>query len=118
MKGVLFCTLCFSVFFASCEWVTVEPVEVIIPDKPISFASDIQPIFTSKCDQCHPSQAGLDLTDGNAWASINDGRLNLTAPNQSLIYTKPDPNGTHPEKYSATESLLVLTWIEEGALDN
>lgn len=118
LKRVLFCALFFSVFFTSCEWDTIEPLEVEIPDV-VSFSSDIQPIFTNKCTGCHPPVMSLlDLTDGNAYNSINNGRINSTTPSESLIYTKPDPSGTHSAKYSATESALVLSWIEDGAQNN
>ncbi len=120
-KGILtrivFCILGFSVFLSSCEWSTIEPIEVEVPEV-VSFSSDIQPIFNDKCTVCHPNTAGLDLSEGNSYASINSGRINATTPSESLIYTKPDPNGTHSEKYSLTESAIVLSWIEEGALDN
>ncbi|RLD66602.1 MAG: hypothetical protein DRI95_06395 [Bacteroidetes bacterium] len=120
LKCVLFCALCFSVFFTSCEWVTIEPItpELPPPDVEISFSTDIQPIFTDKCVACHPSTAGLDLSEGNSWTSIQNGRINSTTPAESLIYTKPDPSGSHPVKYSTTEAALVLRWIEEGAKNN
>ena len=120
LKRVLFCAICFSVFFTSCEWVTIEPItpELPPPDVEISFSTDIQPILTSKCVACHPNAAGLDLVEGNSWASIQNGRINATTPSESLIYTKPDPSGSHSEKYSTTESALVLRWIEEGAKNN
>ena len=120
-KRVLFCALCFSVFFSSCEWVTIEPIvpELPPPDEEISFSVDIQPIFTSKCVECHPPTRGLDLTDGNAYNSINNENfINSTTPSESLIYTKGDPNGNHPGKYSITESALLLRWIEEGSQNN
>lgn len=122
LKRTLFCALCFSVFFInSCEWVTIEPIvpDLPPPDEVISFSAEIQPIFTSKCVGCHPPTKGLDLTDGNAYNSINnENYINSTTPSESLIYKKPDPNGTHSAKYSITESALVLRWIEEGSQNN
>ena len=121
LKLVLFCVLCFSVFFTSCEWVTIEPIvpELPPPDEEISFSVDIQPIFTSKCVECHPAIKGLDLSEGNAYNSINNATfINSTSPAESLIYTKADPSGSHSAKYSITESALLLRWIEEGAQNN
>ena len=120
-KRVLFCALCFSLFFTSCEWVTIEPIvpELPPPDEEISFSVDIQPIFTNNCVGCHPPTRGLDLSDGNAYNSINNENfINPTTPSESLIYTKGDPNGNHPGKYSITESALLLRWIEEGSQNN
>ena len=86
---------------------------------PTSFTLKIQPIFTAKCDNCHPPTKGLDLTEGNAYASIsNPTYINLGTPEESSIYTKPHPTGSHPQKYSTTDAAIVLKWIEEGALNN
>ncbi len=121
LKRVLFCAVCFSLFFTSCEWVTIEPIvpDLPDPDEEISFSVDIQPIFTNKCVGCHPPTRGLDLSDGNAYNSINNETfINSTTPSESLIYTKADPNGSHSAKYSITEAALLLRWIEEGAQNN
>jgi len=117
-KSILL-ALVLTMFMASCQWTTIEPVVPEIPDEPVSFSSVIQPVFTDKCVTCHPSIAGLDLSDGNAYNSINNTTyINLTSPSESLIYTKPDPAGSHPAMYSITEAALVLKWIEEGAENN
>ncbi len=112
-------TMVLAMFLASCQWTTIEPVVPEIPDEPVSFSSVIQPIFTTKCIECHPSSGGLDLLEGNAYNNINNSTyINLTSPSESLIYTKPDPAGSHFGKYSITEAALVLKWIEEGAANN
>lgn len=115
----LICILLVLVFLSSCKWETIEPVEVELPDQPISFANDIQPIFNSKCTGCHPSMAGLDLTAANSFNElINSGLVNTATPAESTIYTKPAPHGNHSAKYSVTEAALVLRWIQEGAQNN
>ena len=95
--------------------------ETNFPDRgAISFAGDIQVIFTAKCILCHSGgtpSAGLDLSEGNAYTSINNPTyINLGTPDQSLIYTKP--LSSHFGTYSTTEAAIVLKWIEEGAIDN
>ena len=86
---------------------------------PISFTLKIQPIFTAKCEKCHPPISGLDLSDGEAYNSINDAKyINRATSVESLIYTKPLNTGNHGGKYTTFEASLVLMWIEEGALDN
>jgi hypothetical protein len=104
----------------ACEYETVKPVVVEIPDTgvPISFATQIQPMFTSKCITCHSGQTPI-LTAGNAYNSLSNGYLNTTSPAQSLVYTKPQ--GGHPggsNNLTATELAYLLKWIEEGAKNN
>ena len=111
----------FLAFNTGCYYdqVYIAPVIPDLPDEPVSFAAEIQPVFTAKCTQCHPPTMGLDLSEGNAYNSINDPKyINLGTPAESLIYTKPDPAGSHPAKYSTTEAAIVLKWIKEGAKDN
>ena len=106
-------------FMSGCYYDQVYIAPVELPPDPISFATEIQPVFTAKCIACHPPTRGLDLTEGNAYASIsNPTYINLGTPEESLIYTKPDPAGSHPGKYSTTEAAIVLKWIQEGANDN
>jgi len=98
--------------------------ETSYPDKPliptnVSFAIHVEPIFytDNKCTACHPPTLGLDLTQGNAYNSINDTKyINLAAPASSLIYTKPQ--GSHPKTFTSLEAATILRWIEQGALDN
>ena len=105
-----------------------EIVEEVIPDIPeeevVSFAIDIQPIFTTSCASCHPTIAPPDLTLGKSYNSIITG--NYVIPNdidasilyQTLITTNSGelmpPAGALP----ASQINLVKTWIERGALDN
>ena len=95
--------------------------EIDFPDGgPVSFASNIQVIFTAKCVGCHGDvspMGGLTLTEGNAYVNIdNPTYINRITPNQSFIYTKPLSG--HPATYTTTEAAAVLKWIEEGAIDN
>lgn len=104
-----------------------EIVEEVIPEIPeeevVSFAIDIQPIFTTSCASCHPTIAPPDLTAGNSYSSIinsyvipND--IDASILYQTLITTNSGelmpPAGALP----ASQINLVKTWIERGALDN
>jgi uncharacterized membrane protein len=107
-----------SLVFGSCQWLTVEPVVVEVPDV-VNF-SEIQAIFSSKCIGCHggasPS-AGLDLTAGNAYNNlISKNLVNTANPEQSRLYVHITAPSDHsgPE-FTATESALVLKWIQDGA---
>ena len=110
-------------FTTSCNYDQIEPKkgDFEIPDEPISFSTQIQPIFTAKCVSCHPPTANLDLQDGTAFGQITQTKyMDLANPDQSLIYTYPNPSsGTHSyKKYSDQEAFLLLTWIQEGAENN
>lgn len=106
-----------SICVTSCEYETFEPEEYQLSN--ISFATDIQPIFTTKCAGCHPSSAGLDLSVGNAYSDINNATyINTITPDQSLIYTKVKLGASHSANYTTEEGAKVLKWIEEGAKDN
>lgn len=107
----------------SCTFEQVEPkrADFVPPDEPISFATQIQPIFTAKCVSCHPPTANLDLSQGVAYGQITQSRyIDLGNPEESLIYTYPSPtSATHSyRKYTAQEAFLLLTWIQEGAENN
>jgi len=100
-------------------YVAPEIPDLPPPDEEISFDTQIQPIFTAKCIACHPPTRSLDLTEGKAYASINNATyIDLGTPAESLIYTKPSPTGSHPGQYNTTEAALLLRWIEEGAQNN
>ena len=121
LKRVLFFALCFSVFFTSCEWVTIEPIvpELPPPDEEISFSVDIQPIFTSKCNTCHTSTAPI-LTEGNAYNSlVNGGYVDTGDPENSRLYLQIISGHTGGNSTTnATERALILRWIEEGTQNN
>ncbi|MEN8249583.1 MAG: hypothetical protein ABFS32_11670 [Bacteroidota bacterium] len=119
VKSVIVSLLLYLAFTTSCYYETITPELPEPPEGDVSFATEIQPIFTAKCISCHPTMGGLDLTEGNAYSNINDPKyINSTTPAESLIYTKADASGSHPAKYTAAESLLLLTWIEQGANNN
>ena len=102
--------------------------EVVPPQgedvKDVSFSSQVEPIFytAEKCTSCHTANGSasfLDLTQGNAYASLNDPKyINVASPKSSLIYTKPAPGEGHFNTYTADEAKIVEVWIAEGAEDN
>lgn len=115
LLNVLFIALIFS----SCQWVTIEPVEIQLPDEPVKFSVDIQSVFTNKCIACHASTSPI-LTEGNAYNNlVNGGFIDTENPASSEIYlqtTSGHPGGS--SSFSATENALLLKWIEEGAQNN
>lgn len=125
MKRKLLQFVAFSFLFlgaASCTYTV--PVEEEIPpiEDDVLFGQDIEPIFTNQgCISCHAgsgASGGLDLSTGNAYASIvaNDAVI-ANDPEGSLIYTRPTVNH-YGKQYTAQEAALVEEWINQGALDN
>lgn len=109
---------------AGCKYSWIVPEEVEPPNpggEPVSYATQIQPIFTAKCISCHKAGGTKpDLTVGNSYNQVVPAHVDLAKPAESSIYKFPAPTTTtHAwKKYSSNEAVLVLTWIEEGAKNN
>jgi hypothetical protein len=111
------------------------------PATTISFATQIQPIFTASCalSACHAGatpQMGMDLSAGNAYANIVNiasgectsvHRIEPYASAQSYLMWKiqgsgPCFTGSQMPKMgmpvSQADRTKIATWIDEGALDN
>ena len=102
----------------SCEYKYIDPIEVQLPDEPVIFSTQIEPIFQEKCITCHSSTNPI-LTEGNAYNSIVNGNyINVEIPESSILYDKV--SGGHPggNSLSATEIALILKWITDGAENN
>jgi hypothetical protein len=102
--------------FVSCEYDTIEFDKVVIPpDQEVSFSSDIIPIFTSNCIQCHDGGTDPDLRASNAYnAIVNNGYINIDEPADSELY-KILFRGSHSTRATSTEKQLILEWITRGA---
>lgn len=112
------------VMFAGCQYNWILPEETIDPNpggEPISYATQVQPIFTAKCASCHNTGGTApDLSTGKSYNQVVPGQVNLSKPDQSPIYTFPAPStSVHSwKKYTANEAVIILTWIQEGAKNN
>ncbi|MGM0565604.1 MAG: hypothetical protein ACQESX_02490 [Bacteroidota bacterium] len=123
---VLTPVLLIMMVLASCEYESVEPVE-IDPDTEISFKDDIIPIFNTpvgnnpSCNSsgCHATgDWEPDLTDENAYEALFAGDFIDTAnPENSDLY-KSMNSGSMTQYSTPTSTQLILTWIEQGADDN
>ncbi len=93
--------------------------------RPVSFASDIVPIFNSSCNisGCHSAGGKApDLSASNALTSLTVGNyLNTGSPETSTIYlwmsgkkSTPMPVAGINKDYNA----LILAWIKQGAQNN
>lgn len=99
-----------------------------------SYSHDIQPIFNTKCLDCHGSQGqnGLDLTNYETTMNRQSIHGTVVIPGDaenSLLFeavSKPDneqnrltsrmPKGHDP--LLTTQIQLIEDWINEGALNN
>lgn len=109
----------FTLFNSACKYDFILPEEVPVIDnggKPISFATQITPIFAEKCTSCHDKQAPV-LTAAAAYSQLVPAYVNTGSAAGSKIYTVPT-SGTHYAKFSATQAALILAWITEGAKNN
>ncbi|HYQ56937.1 MAG TPA: hypothetical protein VEP89_06265 [Draconibacterium sp.] len=111
-----------AIIMSGCAYNFILEEEVVDPTDPdapeVSFSTEIVPIFEAKCTTCHNGSRTPDLTPENAYNSLNSSRyINTDSPEESLIYTKPHPDGDHIP-YSEAQAALVLTWIAQGAQPN
>jgi len=117
-KIVLVCSLslmCFSCYYDE----FLEEAEVVIED--VSFANDIQPIFTQNCISCHNASRDPDLRVGNAFAAIVPDYVTPGNADNSELFNKL-PGNNHPNDVgftlSSEEIALVKAWIDRGAENN
>jgi hypothetical protein len=105
-----------TVFVSSCEK-KIFKAPVVDPNAPVSFTTEIQPLFTAKCaaSGCHSGAISPNLTEGKAYSSLIDGGLvdTLNAAT-SVLYVKLTTN-MPPTKLPASDINKVLYWIKQGA---
>ncbi len=113
----------FSILVSSCKYDFILPVPEAPVAAGVSFATQVAPIFSSgdKCTSCHKSGGqSPDYTPSKAYSSIVPNLVNLSTPNQSKIYTYPNPTtSSHSwKKLTTNEAAVILQWIAEGAKNN
>ena len=127
-RPIILIMILFALFLNGCKYDFILPEQVTTVvntgGQPISFATQIAPIFSAgdKCVACHKSGGQApDLTSANAYSQISSKFVNTGSPETSLIYLEPSPANTADhtwKKYTSTEAALVLAWIKEGAKNN
>ena len=86
----------------------------------VDYDSQIQPIFNSKCTQCHGNSAGLDLSSyENIMQGSNNGDVIIPYDyaNSELwirVNSGQMPPGNNDLTYDQVN--LIAQWIDEGAL--
>lgn len=120
-KSIYFILILFSLLIVRCKYDFILPAEVPVIVEPISFASQVAPIFSTgnKCTACHkPGSTSPDLTSANAYSQITAKYINTTNPEESKIYTMPGSSAHSWKSYTADEAAIILAWIKQGALNN
>lgn len=120
-RSIFFILILFALIMNGCKYDFILPQDVPVVTGPVSFATQIAPIFANEnCTSCHNGGQSPNLTAGNAYAQIVPALINTAAPESSLIYSFPAPStATHSwKKYSAADAALVLAWIKDGAKNN
>ncbi len=123
---ILYTGLIFAVVFGftGCYKDTILPEFTIDPDGPpqaVSFATDLAPIFNTKCalSGCHVSGAHKPyLCRAISYQKIvNGGFVNTMIPKESVLYKMI--NGEMKEYMpSAADRQKVYDWIRNGAPNN
>ena len=101
---------------SSCEKYSWMP-EKIDPVIPVLFQTEIQPIFNANCISCHGAIKAPDLRDGHSYKALTEGGYVNLPGETSKLYTKMT-GPEHTPRSSDNDKALVLTWINQGALDN
>lgn len=105
------------------------------PPPPISFANQVQPIFTASCVGCHDGGLSPNLSAGVSYGSLVNvnGTFCSTAklvvpsqPAQSWLLSKVTlsssigtcSGGSMAKYISAADRTTIATWIQQGAPNN
>ncbi len=109
-----------TLFWSSCTSDTLVPE--VLPNTPVSFTGQIQPIFDASCSKsgCHATgMVAPDLTAGKSYSSLMSMNLiDTVSPQQSTLYQEVKPGGGMSSYCTQTQSQLILKWIEQGAKNN
>ncbi|RZT97229.1 hypothetical protein EV201_1888 [Ancylomarina subtilis] len=109
----------FMIGLVACEYdyiVEKTPTPEPDPDNPISFATQVEPIFQTTCIGCHDSRNPILVTGAAYDNLINGNYINTDNPAESKVYKKATDG--HGKNMGSKDRLTLLTWITEGAKDN
>jgi hypothetical protein len=87
----------------------------------ISFAGEIQPIFTNKCMPCHAVGAAAPTLDaGKSYQSLMSipGMIDTLNPGNSTLYLEMKPGGGMSNYCKKANADSVYKWIYQGAKNN
>ena len=101
----------------SCEYQTIVPYDVVIPDTPVDFTTQIEPIFIQlNCKMCHTGSFKPNFEQGKVYASlINMNLVDTAHPEESILMEKINAGHNTAKDMTAAQKALILKWITEGA---
>ena len=94
------------------------------PDTPISFRTDVEPLFSRNntyCIQCHNGSRSPDLRVGNAYDALVPAYVTAGDAEGSLFYQRLPGIGHRIDVgfvLSADDISLIKGWIDRGAENN
>lgn len=112
--------LCFSCYY---DELIERPLDLpeIPEDQEVSYSSEIQPIFTTNCLDCHSSSLKPDLRPGYSYDALLPDYVIVGDAEGSVLYQSL-PGIGHPDRsvpdLSGEEIALIKKWIDDGAEDN
>jgi hypothetical protein len=112
-QSIFLILILLALFLNGCKYDFILPVETPPIDnggEPISFATQIVPIFTDN------SQAPM-MSASAAYTQLMPAYVNTASPASSKLYVNAG-SGSHYAKVSSTQAALILQWITEGAKNN
>jgi hypothetical protein len=102
--------------FSSCEKYSYAP-PAVDPTATWHFQTDIQPIFTSICINCHNGVRLPDLRSGKSYLSLTKGGFVSLPASTSRLYVRIT-TGDHIPRTTDADKLKILYWINQGAKNN
>ena len=119
--GFMLIALSFSCYY---DELVEEVIEDLPDDVTVSFAMDIEPLFSQggkDCTQCHNGGTDPDLRAGNAYDAIVPDYVVPGNAEASSLYQNLPGRG-HPFDVgfalNSDELALIKAWIDRGAEDN
>lgn len=121
----LFMMVFISMMATSCYYDELPPETVNPLPEVVSYAKDIQPLWSEDCINCHkPGATAPDLTAGNSYVALTANNKYVVPGNaaNSRLYKallgQGAPLMPPSGETTATEIALVEKWINDGALNN
>ena len=119
-------TIFFVLFIlASCSKGRIVPDPPAPPPSPnenkISYAGEIQPVFTEKCTFCHGNGGTApNLTAGKSYQALMNisGMVDTLNPGNSILYKKMATGGSMSAYCTKANADSVYKWIRQGAKNN
>ena len=119
MRKLGFIALLFLAGLWACEYETIIPIVVEVPDN-VKFSEQVAPIFKDVgCTVCHAGGTKPNLKQAEAWdALVSGGFVDTDNPESSGLLVKINEGHATSVDLSAEQKAYILKWITEGAKNN